>query len=374
MSVVYSGEVADRLPELINPDVEQVAVNDPRYLEHLDDVSQNNEKIQIFGREVLGRLGPGSLAPGWVKSNFIIMQNRYPQAMAPIIEKFGGLDDLTPGNGGDQKFTRWLRRYVEHYEAETDALAGRMDQLIEEFGNLLVDKYPFVSASVVEERLARTSVGYYDFMQRLLMSKKTDDKPFGKYTYGRYSLVDSHISIGLDEDAFTLRDRIVSHEAIHATSGRSIQLVDEASSGRIVRKFQETRLGLERYDAKGNPINRLINEAQTERINLGLYGYPKHNACYPEERDILTDLIYSGKFKLDPELFVRAYFENEDPVAGTPAMEELEAELHRAYGQNILTVIEGTVENATSAPKGRAQVKKYLKSHKQKNSAMPVAA
>ncbi len=375
MSVVFSGEVGERLPELINPDVEQVAVDDPRYLDHLEHVSEKNETLQIFGKEVLDQLNPGSLAPAWLRANFVSLYTKYPNVVAPVVRELDKWADPEQWSevGGDQRFTKWLRRYVGHYQAEAEQLDGRIDKVIEEFGNLLVDTYPFVSASVVEARLSRTSVGFYDFVQGLMMSAEGMGEFSGKYVFGRYSLAQSHMLIGLDKGGFTIKDRIVSHEAIHATSGRSIQLVDEASSGMIVRKFQETRLGLECYDAKGNPINRLINEAQTERINLELYGYPKHNACYPGERDILTDLIYSGKFKLNPELFVRAYFENEDPVTGTPAMEELEAELRRAYGQNILAVIDGTIENATSVPKGRAQVKKYLKSHRQKNSAMPVA-
>lgn len=367
MSVIFSGEVADRLPELINPDVQQIAVDDPRYLEHLEHVSENNERLQIFGKEVLDRLGPNSIAPGWVKAEFSAMRDKHPQIIDPIIAEFGGLGDMAPWNTPDLRFNRWLRQYVDHYEAEAEALDERIDQVVEEFGNRLVDKYSFVSADVVEERLKRTSVGYYDFINGLLMSAPMNGESPRSYVQGRYCPSASHMSIGLDKRGFTLQDRIISHEAIHATSGRSIQLIDKASSGKIVRKFQEKRLGLEYYDERGIPINRAINEAVTEYINLALYEYDAFRAVYPEERRVFREFLVSGFKEIDPEVVIRAYFENEDPSLGSPAMKELEAEATKAYGQNVFAVIEGTIKNADGYDQGLRKAGKYLTSFKSRN-------
>lgn len=373
MNLVYSGEVSGRLPELINPDIEQVAVDDPRYLEHLEHVSEDNETLQIFGKEVLDLLSPGCLAPAWLKDSFVALHTEYPKAMAPVIEDFDGLADPRQWSeiGGDQKFTGWLRRYVDHYQTQAEVLAERMDGIIDEFGNRLVEKYPFVSASTIEDRLSRTSISYYDFIRCLVMSAKGRGESPGKLVFGRYTLNKSHISIGLDEGAFTIRDRIISHEAIHASSGRSIQLVDRMSSGKIKRVFQEKRLGLELYDAEGNPINRSMNEAVTEYINLDIYEYDAFRATYPEFRSVFGQLLISGSKKIDPRIVIKAYFENEDPVAGVPAMEELEAEILEAYGQNVLSIIEGSIETAVSKDEGIRLAKKYLKSHRSRKRHIP---
>lgn len=324
--------------EVITPgeNVYQATIDDAYYQEKLHaSRAPTRPYEQIFGYEVYLE---GTKVSSSVKKYMI-------ETMGGLVEAYGQRAvDVAVGVSNEEsatfqslqrarlkKFGYWLRKHVEHFMGEEDEMRSANPALIDNFRQRL-DRYDFIDGRVVDFRLENTTFNFFDSLHTMLIpqARGSNSRISGQYDY-----IGSESSVCLTKDQQNPRELVASHEGLHAVSGRELLVVDRTAIGGKT-EIVESRLGLRFQSEQGDITHNWLNEAVTEYINIDLYGHGGYKASYPRERKLFVELCFSGKYEIDRALFIKAYFENHDPENGYPAWQEVQDELEKSYGFDIL--------------------------------------
>lgn len=328
--------------EVITPGecVYDVTIDDSYYQEKLRaNRAPDRPYEQIFGYEVYSE--KSKLTPSYKK--YMI------ETMGGLVEVYGqravdvaiGVSDgeatkfQSLQNARLKKIADWLHRHVEHFMAEEDEMRSANPSLIDDFRKRLY-KYDYIDGRVIDFRLGNTTFSFFDSLHTMLIPQARGSN---SRISGQYNSVMSESSVCLTKDPQNPRELTASHEALHVVSGREQSMIDRTASG-DKSEIVESRLGLRFQSEQGELTYTWLNEALTEYINIDLYGHPGYQASYPTERDLFGELRFSGKYEIDRALFIKAYFENHDPENGNPAWQEVQNELEKSYGFDILAKLE----------------------------------
>jgi len=136
-----------------------------------------------------------------------------------------------------------------------------------------------------------------------------------------------------DLDFEHYQEYVYTHEMMHALSG--IAVLGGKKNG---EDFSETRL--QRLGMRIEGKFTWLNEAITEYLTLKIFNKEDSNA-YNNERRILQTMINKG---VPESLFINAYFENQEPGKGSPAIKKLIKTINEKCGTRFLQIIDDSVD------------------------------
>lgn len=254
-----------------------------------------------------------------------------------------------------KNFGYWLHGHVEYFMGEEDEMRSANPALIGDFRQRL-NKYDFIDGESVDFRLSNTTYSFFDSLHTMFIPRARNSN---SRISGQYDSNGSESTVCLTKDQQKPRELTASHKGLHIVSGRELLIVDRTDFGGK-SEIAERRLGLRFQSEQGNITYTWLNEALTEYINIDLYGHGGYQASYPSERKLFIELCFSGKYEIDRGLFIKAYFENYDPENGNPAWQEVQNELEKSYGFDILNDLELTIGSHEAVDYG-ARLEKAIK-------------
>lgn len=322
----------------------------------------------IFGSDIVDRLDElektepdyrarcsNILLPLRAQLTHIQHEHRYAR---PYIEEFLG-GEYKQGNSdlSDIALEMRLREHVEKMKDEQERFNKEKTVLVKDYvGNLtdyLASEGVCLPHNIVASRLAFTKFFLSDplLVEDVEKNKKVrgekitaqkENSWLGKYLMSPQAvLVKAPIQYSHE-----IRGTL-GHEVNHVLAGRSIL---EATKDSGEKKVFLLRNGFRSvYDDEGRNVGygeQWLDEAVTEQLMLNVYN--QESKSYEDERDLLHLLRKKGKREIPMNLFLAAYFENDDPSKDADTRMENYGKLLRAisesYDRNLFRTLNQYVE------------------------------
>ncbi len=221
-----------------------------------------------------------------------------------------------------------LSHHIEELRREQTLFEAQLPKLISNFRKRiepLIEK-GYVNRDVVEERISRAKMVIYDPL------RSEEDAQGEGFHFQNTDVVGVRRPINFTKDL----EEVITHEWFHLLSGRvyvGVSRGDYNHAIAIRAGFMQDRFPQEgkSFSSKRNAKYSWLNEAMTQELTVGTLGIvEKFKEIYGDERDLFSLLMKKGKEKIPFDLFLRAYFENDDPQAGEDQRLE---RLGALYGQ-----------------------------------------